>query len=57
MRCFRDEHCPPHVHVAGKEWDARFRFSFLDGHVALWDVGQKIILNLVRAPGFVEIDL
>lgn len=127
----RDEHCPPHVHVAGKEWDARFRFSFLDGHVALWDVnperrrpsmsilegirqalmqphylararriwweklqtvclenhswdwevgevlpgliiqrgvyviararhdvvGQKTILNLVRAPGFVEIDL
>ncbi|MGC6373169.1 DUF4160 domain-containing protein [Pseudomonas sp. S2.OTC.A_B10] len=127
----RDEHCPPHVHVAGKEWDARFRFSFLNGHVALWDVdperrrpptavlegirktiiqphylararriwwetlqtvclenhswdweagevlpgliiqrgvyviararhdvvGQKTILNLVRAPGFVEIDL
>ncbi|WDU62918.1 DUF4160 domain-containing protein [Pseudomonas poae] len=127
----RDEHCPPHVHVRGKEWDARFRFSFLDGHVELWDVdperrrpptavleairgaimqrhylararriwwenlqtvcldnhswdwetaevlpgliiqrgvyviararhdvaGQKTILNLVRAPGFVEIDL
>ena len=34
----RDEHCPPHVHVRGKEWDARFRFSFLDGDVELWDV-------------------
>lgn len=127
----RDEHCPPHVHVMGKAWDARFRFSFLDGEVELWDVeperrrpptailkeireaimqphylararriwweklqtvclenhswdwdadevlpgliiqrgvyviararhdvvGQKTILNLVRAPGFVEIDL
>ncbi|NWC90955.1 MULTISPECIES: DUF4160 domain-containing protein [unclassified Pseudomonas] len=127
----RDEHCPPHVHVAGREWNARFRFSFLDGRVELWDVdpegrrpttavlegireaimqrhylararriwweklqtvclenhswdwdagevlpgliiqrgvyviaharhdvvGQKTILNLVRAPGFVEIDL
>ncbi|MFL1418824.1 DUF4160 domain-containing protein [Pseudomonas fildesensis] len=127
----RDEHCPPHVHVRGKAWDARFRFSFLDGQVELWDVdperrrpptavlegirkaimqrhylararriwwerlrtvclenhswdweadevlpgliiqrgvyviaharhdvvGQKTILNLVRAPGFVEVDL
>lgn len=127
----RDEHCPPHVHVRGNGWDARFRFSFLDGDVELWDVdperkrpptavlreigeairqrhylararriwwenlqtvclenhswdweasevlpglliqrgvyviararhdvvGQKTILNLVRAPGFVEIDL
>ncbi|MCF5052211.1 DUF4160 domain-containing protein [Pseudomonas syringae] len=34
----RDEHCPPHVHVRGKGWDARFRFSFLDGEVELWDV-------------------
>ncbi|AZE75056.1 hypothetical protein C4K00_4865 [Pseudomonas synxantha] len=34
----RDEHCPPYVHVRGKEWDARFRFSFLDGDVELWDV-------------------
>ncbi|UII70831.1 DUF4160 domain-containing protein [Pseudomonas sp. HN11] len=127
----RDEHCPPHVHVRGNEWDARFRFSFLNGDVELWDVeperrqppmavlkeireaimqrhylararriwwdylqtvclenhswdweahevlpglliqpgvyviararhdvvGQKTILNLVRAPGFVEIEL
>ncbi|KTC62723.1 hypothetical protein AO262_13370 [Pseudomonas fluorescens ABAC62] len=127
----RDEHCPPHVHVRGPAWDARFRFSFLNAQVALWDVdperrrppanvlegirqtimqrhylararriwweklqtvcldnhswdwdaaevlpgliiqrgiyviararhdvaGQKTILNLVRAPGFVEIDL
>ena len=34
----RDEHCPPHVHVWGNEWDARFRFSFLNGDVELWDV-------------------
>ncbi|KAF2409788.1 hypothetical protein PSAN_22030 [Pseudomonas antarctica] len=34
----RDEHCPPHVHVRGKEWDARFRFSFLNGDVELWDI-------------------
>ncbi|NMZ40464.1 DUF4160 domain-containing protein [Pseudomonas proteolytica] len=37
----RDEHCPPHVHVMGKDWDARFRFSFLDGNVALWDVDPE----------------
>lgn len=34
----RDEHCPPHVHVDGQEWHARFRFGFLDGHVELWDI-------------------
>ncbi|ANF88418.1 hypothetical protein A7J50_5078 [Pseudomonas antarctica] len=37
----RDEHCPPHVHVRGEAWDARFRFSFLDGGVALWDVNPE----------------
>ncbi|MCK1783553.1 DUF4160 domain-containing protein [Pseudomonas sp. TNT11] len=37
----RDEHCPPHVHVRGKQWDARFRFSFLDGRVELWDVDPE----------------
>lgn len=37
----RDEHCPPHVHVRGKEWDARFRFSFLDRRVELWDVDPE----------------
>lgn len=37
----RDEHCPHHVHVKGKAWDARFRFSFLDGRVALWDVNPE----------------
>ena len=37
----RDEHCPPHVHVSGKEWRARFRFSFLDGKVELWDVNPE----------------
>lgn len=24
----RDEHCPPHVHVGTKDWDARFLFTF-----------------------------
>lgn len=42
----RDEHCPPHVHVRGKQWDARFRFSFLDGFEPL-DVMQAILM-LVR---------
>ncbi|MBP1126220.1 MULTISPECIES: DUF4160 domain-containing protein [Pseudomonas] len=37
----RDEHCPPHVHVRGKDWDARFRFSFLNGGVDLWDVDPE----------------
>ncbi|MGU3308427.1 DUF4160 domain-containing protein [Pseudomonas sp. M5A4_2d] len=37
----RDEHCPPHVHVRGEAWDARFRFSFQDGGVALWDVNPE----------------
>ncbi len=37
----RDEHCPPHVHVRGNEWDARFRFSFLHGDVELWDVDPE----------------
>ncbi|WP_017253795.1 DUF4160 domain-containing protein [Pseudomonas tolaasii] len=37
----RDEHCPPHVHVRGNGWDARFRFSFLDGRVELWDVDPE----------------
>ena len=37
----RDEHCPPHVHVRGKEWDARFRFSFLDADVEFWDVDPE----------------
>ncbi|AZF39441.1 hypothetical protein C4J88_4698 [Pseudomonas sp. R4-39-08] len=37
----RDEHCPPHVHVRGRAWDARFRFSFLDGDVELWDVNPE----------------
>ncbi|MBV4452790.1 MULTISPECIES: DUF4160 domain-containing protein [Pseudomonas] len=37
----RDEHCPPHVHVRGRVWDARFRFSFLNGDVELWDVNPE----------------
>ncbi len=37
----RDEHCPPHVHVRGTGWDARFRFSFLDDGVELWDVDPE----------------
>ncbi|MCE4056669.1 DUF4160 domain-containing protein [Pseudomonas sp. Au-Pse12] len=34
----RDEHCPPHVHVDGGRWSARFRFSFWHNSVELWDV-------------------
>lgn len=34
----RDEHCPPHVHVDGGRWSARFRFSFWHNGVELWDV-------------------
>lgn len=37
----RDEHCPPRVHVRGAGWDARFRFSFLDDDVELWDVDPE----------------
>lgn len=37
----RDEHCPPHVHVRGKAWNARFRFNFVDGEVSLWDVNPE----------------
>lgn len=34
----RDEHCPPHVHVGGDDWNARFKFSFWHDDVCLWDV-------------------
>lgn len=34
----RDEHCPPHVHVEGDRWTARFTFSFWHNGVELWDV-------------------
>ncbi len=34
----RDEHCPPHVHAGNGQWDARFKFSFSDNSVSLWDV-------------------
>jgi hypothetical protein len=34
----RDEHCPPHVHVDGGRWSARFKFSFWHNGVELWDV-------------------
>jgi len=34
----RDEHCPPHVHVDGGTWNARFLFSFWHNGVELWDV-------------------
>lgn len=37
----RNEHCPPHVHVAGQRWKARFRFGFLDAGVQLWDVDPE----------------
>lgn len=34
----RDEHCPPHAHVDGGTWSARFKFSFWHNAVELWDV-------------------
>jgi hypothetical protein len=34
----RDEHCPPHAHVDGGRWSARFKFSFWHNGVELWDV-------------------
>lgn len=34
----RNEHCPPHVHVGGSTWEARFKFSFWHDSVCLWDV-------------------
>ncbi|PYY78383.1 DUF4160 domain-containing protein [Pseudomonas sp. TKO26] len=37
----RDEHCPPHVHVDGGRWSARFRFSFWHNGVELWDVVRQ----------------
>lgn len=38
MIMLRDEHCPPHVHVDGGRWAARFGFSFWHGAVGLLDV-------------------
>lgn len=37
----RDEHCPPHAHVDGGTWSARFKFSFWHNSVELWDVVQQ----------------
>ena len=34
----RNEHCPPHVHIDAGAWQARFKFSFWDNSVKLWDV-------------------
>lgn len=34
----RNEHCPPHVHVGTREWNARFLFSFWHNGIRLWDV-------------------
>jgi hypothetical protein len=34
----RDEHCPPHVHVDGDTWTARFKFTFWHNGVELWDI-------------------
>lgn len=38
---FRDEHCPPHVHVFGNQWGGRYQFSFVDNVVELWDLEGK----------------
>lgn len=34
---FRDEHCPPHVHVDGKDWSMRIKFSFWNNDTEFWD--------------------
>ncbi|MCA8407989.1 DUF4160 domain-containing protein [Burkholderia cenocepacia] len=34
----RDEHCPPHVHVDGGTWSARFEFAFWHNDVHFMDV-------------------
>lgn len=34
----RNEHCPPHVHVGARDWEARFLFSFWHNGIRLWDV-------------------
>ncbi|WP_186205873.1 DUF4160 domain-containing protein [Burkholderia gladioli] len=34
----RDEHCPPHVHVDGGTWSARFEFAFWHNGVHFMDV-------------------
>lgn len=45
----RDEHCPPHTHVDGGTWSARFKFSFWRNGVELWDV----VPHSRRPPGAV----
>jgi len=32
------KNCPPHAHVDGGGWSARFKFSFWHNGVELWDV-------------------
>ncbi|WP_060078581.1 DUF4160 domain-containing protein [Burkholderia ubonensis] len=34
----RDEHCPPHVHVDGGTWSARFEFAFWHNGVHFLDI-------------------
>jgi len=49
----RDEHCPPHVHLDGGDWSARFEFSFWHNGVSLLDV----IPDTARVPSQVKSDV
>jgi len=33
----RNEHCPPHVHVDGIDWQIRIKFSFCHSDTEFWD--------------------
>lgn len=37
----RDEHCPPHVHVDGDSWQARFEFAYWHDDVTLYSLAGK----------------
>jgi hypothetical protein len=45
----RDEHCPPHVHVDGGDWTARFQFAFWHNGVSFWDSEGKEISEGLKA--------
>ena len=49
----RDEHCPPHVHLDGGDWSARFEFSFWHNGVSPLDV----IPDTARVPSQVKSDV
>lgn len=37
----RDEHCPPHVHVDGSHWHARFEFAYWHDDVTIYSLDGK----------------